>query len=171
MDVYEAINKRLSVRAYQDKPVAEEMLRRVLEAARAAPTARNRQEFRIVVVREPRLRAAAAAAAEQPFIGKASVIIALVGLTPDEVMHCEVPTDPVDGAIVLDHITLAAAAEGLGTCWIGHFNQDECRRILSVPKTAKIIELLALGHPAGRSPSGAKSRKPLATLVCYDGFD
>ena len=96
------------------------------------------------------------------------MVIALVGLTPDVAMFCTVPTDPVDGAIVIDHMALAAVAEGLGTCWIGHFDQDQCRAILGVPETAKIVELLPMGYP-DTSPS-EKKRKSLDELVRYDRF-
>jgi len=168
MDLFEAINNRYSVRSYRDKPVEQEKLRRILEAGRVAPTATNRQELKFVVVRDADVRRRLAEAADQPFIGEAPVVIAVVGLTPDAKVHCGVPTDPVDCAIAIDHMTLAAVAEGLGTCWIGHFNQEACCKILAVPASAKIIELLPLGYSAGKSK--AKSRKPLEQLVCYDKF-
>jgi nitroreductase len=169
MDVYEAIEGRFSVRVYTDRPVEEDKLQRVLEAGRSAPTARNRQEFRLVVVRDEAIREKLAAAAGQPFIGSAPVVIAVVGLTPDAAMFCTVPTDPVDCAIVITHLTLAAVAEGLGTCWIGHFDQDQCRAILGVPETAKIVELLPIGYPDASPPE--KKRKSLDELVRYDRFD
>ena len=168
MDVYEAMEKRFSVRSYEDKPIEDDKLDRVLGAARTAPTARNRQQWKLVVVRDAATREALAAGAEQPFLAQAPVILAMVGLTKDETMHCQVPTDPVDCAIVLDHVTLAAVAEGLGTCWIGHFDQDECAEILGVPATAKIIEMMPLGYPA--AGASAKARKPMAGLTCSDRF-
>ena len=97
------------------------------------------------------------------------MVIAVVGLTPDAVMHCGVPTDPVDCAIVIDHMTLAAVAEGLGACWVGHFDQGACREILGVPASARIIELLPLGYPADKPPS-RKKRKAIGELVCDDTF-
>ena len=169
MDLYEAIAKRYSVRSYQDKLVEEDKLRRVLDAGRNAPSARNRQEWKFVVVRDAGVRAELAEAAEQPFLGEAPVVIAAVGLTPDAKMHCDIPTDPVDCAIALDHITLAAVAEGLGTCWIGHFDQQACRKILGVPDPAKIIELMPLGYPAGE-PKKVKPRKPAEEVLCCDRF-
>ena len=168
MDLYEAIRNRYSVRAYQEKEVDAEKLERVLEAARLAPSARNRQQWKLVVVRDAGVRKALAEAAEQPFVGEAPVVIAVVGLTPNEKMHCDVPTDPVDCAIAIEHMALAATAEGLGTCWIGHFKQDDCRKALGVPKTAKVIELLPLGCPATSAPP--KRRKSLEEVVCYDRF-
>jgi len=168
VDVYEAIQCRRSVRTYEDAPIDPAQLARVLEAGRLAPTARNRQEFKVIVVRDAATRAALAEAAEQPFIATAPVVLAVVGLTPGNTMSCGIPTDPVDCAIVIDHMVLAAVAEGLGACWIGHFDQDACRRILSVPDSAAIIELLPLGHPGGAG--GAKSRKSLEEVVAYEKF-
>ena len=139
MDVYEAIRQRRSVRAFQARDVEDDKLARVLEAGRLSPSARNRQERKFVVVRDERRRRALADGAGQPWIAQAPVVIAVVGTTPEAVMHCGVPTDPVDGAIAIDHMTLAAVAEGLGTCWIGHFDQDACRRVLGVPSGAKIV--------------------------------
>jgi nitroreductase len=168
MDLYEAIQKRFSVRSYLPKGVEEDKLRRVLEAGRNSPSARNRQARRIVVVRDEKTRAAVVKAAEQEWMSSAPVILAVVGLTPNDTMHCEVPTDPVDCAIAIDHMTLAAVAEGLGTCWVGHFKQAACREALKVPPSAKIIELLALGYPAGSQP--ARKREPMEKVVSFDKF-
>lgn len=169
MELYEAIEKRRSVRAYQERPVEEDKLRRVLNAGRIAPSARNRQPWKFVVVRAAELRSAIAKASDQSWMKQAPVVIAVVGTSPDYVMHCGVPADPVDCAIAIDHMTLAAVAEGLGTCWVGHFDQDACCRLLEVPASAKIVELLTLGYP-GDEP-GAKSRKPLEESVAYEKFN
>ncbi len=168
MDIYEAIEKRYSVREYQDKPVEEAKLHRVLDAGRVAPSGSNRQEWKFVVVLDGETRRLVAEAADQDFLATAPVIIAVVGLNPNKVMHCTVPADPVDCAIAIDHMTLAAVAEGLGTCWIGHFDQDSCRSLLNVPSSAKIIELLALGYPAVEP--GTKKRRPAEEIICYERF-
>ena len=129
----------------------------------------NRQDWKFVVARDAETRAKLAAAAEQPWMEHAPVILAVVGLDPERIMSCDIPADPVDCAIAIDHMTLAAVAEGLGTCWIGHFKQDEARAILSVPKEFKIIELLTLGYPAGPSKA-EKPRKPFEEVVCFEEF-
>jgi nitroreductase len=168
MDVHEAIHARYSVRSYQDKPVEDDKLQRVLDAGRLAPSARNRQQWKFVVVRDADTRQAVVKASEQGWLASAPVIVAVVGLTPDETMYCEVPTDPVDCAIAIDHMTLAAVAEGLGTCWVGHFKQSETRQALGVPDSAWVVELLPLGYPADQPKS--KDRKALDEVVCYDAF-
>jgi nitroreductase len=170
MDIYEAIRKRCSVRTYRDEPVEEDKLRRILDAGRLSPSARNRQERRFVVVRDPACRKAIAKAAEQPWMAQAPVIIAAVGLT-DYVMSCGVPGDPVDCAIALDHMALAAVAEGLGTCWVGHFDQGACRNLLGVPAGATIIQLLTLGYAAGAAEKEApKNRLAYDKVVCKETF-
>ena len=167
MELYEAIEKRYSVRAYLDRDVEDEKLRRILDAARLAPSGGNRQPWKFVVVRDAALRKQLVAACnDQAFVAQAPVVIAGVGLAPDRIMSCDVPADPVDLAIAMEHIALAAAAEGLGTCWIGAFSQDAVRELLGVPETAKVIEVMTLGYPADAPRD--KSRKPLEEIVCYE---
>jgi len=167
MNVYEAIEKRRSVRAYKKKPVEQEKLDRILEAARLAPSASNRQEWRFVVVRNAELRQdLMIAAGRQAFVGEAPVVIACCAETDGHVMRCGQPCYPIDVAIAVDHLTLAAAEEGLGTCWIGAFNEVEAKGILGIPERVRIVQLLALGYPD--APSGPRTRKPLHEIVCYD---
>lgn len=166
MDVYEAIRTRSSTRSFQPRDVEQDKLLRILDAGRLAPSGRNTQQWKFVVVREPRRRQELARAADQPFLADAPVIIAVVSFAGDRLMHCGVPAGPVDCAIAIDHMALAATAEGLGACWIGHFDQQACCRILNVPADGRIIEMLVLGHPAG--PAGTKKRKALDEIVSYE---
>lgn len=169
MNVYEAIKERRSVRAYQDKPVPEEVLNRILEAARLAPSSNNRQPWKFVVVKDSKMRGKLVEAARnQSFVGEAPVVIAAVGLDPEKVMRCGIPADPVDVAIAIDHMTLAAVEEGLGTCWVGAFDQEKVREVLGIPASYNVIELLPLGYPAD-SPR-AKERKSLDEIVGYEKF-
>jgi len=167
MDLYEAIKSRYSVRSYLNKPVEQEKLDRILDAARLAPSGSNRQPWKFVLVRDAEMRKKLVpACSNQEFVGQAPVVIAGVGLMPDRIMSCGVPGDPVDVAIALEHVALAATAEGLGTCWIGSFDQDQVRRVLGIPANAKVIEVMTLGYPADHPQP--KTRKPMKALVCYD---
>ena len=169
MNVYEAIKTRRSVRAYQDKPVPEDVLTRILDSGRMAPSGGNRQPWKFVVVKDSQTRKKLAQAANnQHFVGEAPVIIAAVGLNPDKIMSCGIPADPVDVAIAIDHMTLAAVEEGLGTCWIGAFSQEKVCEILQVPSTFKVIELLTLGYPA--DSLHPKVRRSLEEIVCHEKF-
>jgi len=169
VDVIEAIQKRRSVRVYQDRAVPEDILAKILEAARLAPSARNSQSHKFIVVKDQQLRKKLAKeGTSESFIGGAPVIIVAVALDPEYVMPGGVPAHPVDIAIALDHMTLVAVEEGLGTCWIGAFYQDQVKQMLSISEKYKVVALLSVGYPAD-SPR-KKSRKPLEEIVCYDSF-
>jgi len=167
MDFLEIVKARYACRSYQTRPVEEEKLFRVLEAARFAPSGSNRQPWRFILVQDPEIkRRLVRACANQRFIATAPVVIAGCGLMPDRMMSCGVPGDPVDVAIAMEHLALAATAEGLAGCWIGAFCQQEAREALAVPPTVKVIQLMTIGYPAD-SPR-AKIRKPLSEIVVLD---
>ena len=169
MELMEAIRTRRAVRDYEDKPVPEDKLRNVLEAARLAPSASNRQRWKFIVVRDIKRRPELSlAAGGQIHLMKAPVVIAAVATYPEYVMRCGVPAYAVDLAIAMDHITLAAVDEGLGTCWIGAFSQDEVREVLDVPENYRIVALMPLGFP--KQENKIKSRKSLEEIVCYETF-
>jgi nitroreductase len=169
MEVYQAIRTRKSVRSYRDQPVEQEKLDRILEAGRLAPSASNRQEWRFVVVRDPAKRKLLASAARQPFVGEAPVLLVCCAETDHHRMRCGHECFLVDVPIAIDHITLAAVAEGLGTCWIGAFDAGEVRRILGIPSDIVVVELLPLGYPADPAPV-EKSRRPVSEIVRYDSW-
>jgi nitroreductase len=166
MTVLEAIRKRYSCRAYQDRPVEQEKLDSIFEAGRLAPSAKNLQDWRFVAVkdRETKLKLAEAANS-QMFIADAGVIIAACS-NSDDVMRCGQPLGPIDVAIALEHICLQAAELGLATCWIGSFYPDKVRTILGIPEDIAVIELMSLGYPADdwREPK----RKPIEKILCYE---
>jgi len=168
MDVCDAIATRKSVRAYLDKPVEEEKLNAVLEAARLAPSASNRQEWRFVIVREKEVRSQIAmAAGQQMFIAQAPVIIVACAETDGHIMTCGEPCYPIDVAIALDHLTLRAVELGLGTCWIGKFNADEVKKILGIPDEIKVVQLMPLGYPV-EPDAIQKKRRAFAEIVKLD---
>lgn len=168
MDVCDAIATRKSVRAYLDKPIEEEKLNAVLEAARLAPSASNRQEWRFVIVREKEVRSQVAmAAGQQMFIAQAPVIIVACAETDGHIMTCGEPCYPIDVAIALDHLTLRAVELGLGTCWIGKFNADEVKKILGIPDEIKVVQLMPLGYPV-EPDAVQKKRRAFAEIVKLD---
>ena len=168
MDLYEAINTRRSVRKWQDRPIENDKLNRILEAGRVAPSASNRQPWKFIVVRDQQTRERLAVAAEQRFVARAPVVIAVVGVSPARMMSCGIAGDAVDCAIAIEHMAHAATAEGLGSCWIGHFNQEQAREILGVPNTMSIVELLPMGYPADEPRP--RDRKSMSDVVCWEKF-
>ncbi len=158
MSVMDVIKKRKSVRAFLNKPVEEKRLMEVMEAARLAPSASNRQEWRFVVVTDAEKRKALAHAAnDQDFVGEAPVVIVCCAETDGHRMSCGEPCYPIDVAIAIDHLTLVATDIGLGTCWIGAFRQDEVKKILGIPEHIRVVELLPLGYP--HDPSAVQKKR------------
>jgi len=169
MDIYETIKTRRSVRAYKNEPIKEEVLNRILEAARLAPSANNSQNYKFIIVKDPqRKKALAKGALNQDFISQAPIVIVGVALNSELDEDSQVPFFAVDLAIAFDHLTLAAAAEGLGTCWIGAFSQDEVKKVLDIPERYQIIALMPLGVPDDNP--APKHRKDLKDLIRKERF-
>lgn len=167
MELAEAIQKRRSIRKYLPRKVENDKLDRVLEAARLAPSAKNLQEWRFVVVRdEGRRKRLAEAAKGQTFVGEAPVVIASCATITDYVMTCGQLTYPIDLAIAVEHMVLQATAEGLGTCWIGAFYEEEVKRILNIPPEVKVVALLPMGYP-DESPF-PRPRKVKDEIVAFE---
>jgi nitroreductase len=166
MIVLEAIRKRYSCRSYQDKSIEQDKLDCILEAARLAPSARNMQDWRFVVVTDKTIKSQVAATTNRPDVfAKAGAIIAACS-NSDYVMRCGQAIGPIDISIALEHISLQAADLGLGTCWIGSFDADKVRQILAIPQDVNIIELMTIGYPADNKPE--PKREPIEKIVCYD---
>jgi nitroreductase len=164
--VIEAIRNRYSCRAYLDKPVEKEKLDQIFEAARLAPSAKNLQDWRFVVVSDKDKKMQVAESTNHPEVfGKAGVMIVACS-NSDYVMRCGQPVAPIDVAIALEHISLQAAELGLATCWIGSFEPDKVRKALGIPQDIAIIELMALGYPADKAKK--PTREPLENIVCYN---
>ena len=168
MTVFEAICKRYSCRAYQDRAIEQEKLDKIIEAVRLAPSAKNLQDWRFVVVRDGETKAKLAKAAnDQKFLEKAGAILVACS-NSDHVMRCGQAIGPIDVAIALEHIALQAAELGLGSCWIGSFYPDKVRAILGIPDEVAVIELMGVGYPADEAKEA--KREPIEHIVCYDGW-
>jgi nitroreductase len=176
IEVFEAIRTRRSIRAYEDKPVEEEKLRRVLEAARLAPSAGNRQPRCFIVVTDPKVKEELKAAKEKmrppPPPPKAPPRRPLRGpleSAPVLIVGCALPSESfpgtdfwkIDVVIALQNLALVAWGQGLGTCWIGVFHEEEeVKEVLGLPKEARVVAMIALGYPAERKEP-VTDRKPL----------
>ena len=165
MEFSELINSRYSVRAYKPDPVEDVKLGRILEAARLAPTACNRQPFRVIVIptkgREEELRRIYG----RDWFTQAPLVLAVCALPAEAWVR---KTDgwnaaEVDATIAMTHIVLAAAAEGLGTCWIAAFDPAAAREVLGLPARVVPSAFTPLGYAADALP--AKNRKSMGELV------
>jgi nitroreductase len=171
MGVLEIIRDRRSIRRYRRDPVPEETLSRVLEAARLAPSAKNLQPWRFIVVRDPATKAALAKASfDQVFMSEADIVIAACGL-PREAYPRQgrfMNSWPIDLAIAVEHLVLQAAEEGLGTCWIGAFQESEAKVVLGVPDGVRVMAMTPLGWPAETPPP--RERKATEKIVSYERY-
>jgi len=146
MNVFEAIRTRRSIRKYRPEPIPDGKLNMILEAARLAPSAGNRQPWRFIVVQDAdRKKEVAQAADDQTFLSDAAVIVVAVG-DPD----VSIRWHEKDAMIALEHIVLASTALGYGTCWIGAFDEEALKRLLKIPTKMKVVALLPIGTPAPR---------------------
>lgn len=169
MDVYEAIRQRTSTRAYKSVPVEEDKIERILDAARLAPSGKNGQPWIFLVVTDADTRKKLVPACrDQKFLAQAPVIIVACGR--EEYAYKKMGgywnSLPVDIGIALEHLMLAAESEGLGTCWIGAFMEEEVREILEVPADVKIVALTPVGYPAAEKTF--RPRKELREIVMYE---
>lgn len=170
MAVLDVIKRRYSVRSYLNKPVEKEKINAILEAARLAPSAKNFQDWRFIVVEDAATRKLLMEAANnQSFVGQAPVVIVCCSIEPDYIMRCGQPACSIDAAIALEHIALQAVEEGLGTCWIGSFYEDKVKDILKIPPKIRVIQLMTLGYPANKHPG--HNRLPLEKIVSYDKWN
>jgi nitroreductase len=167
MDFIELIDKRYSVRAYKSDPVDAEKLATILNAARMAPTASNRQPFQIIVIHTKGREEELQTIYQRDWFVQAPLIICVCGLPAnawvrrDNKLYLD-----VDIAIVTDYMILAATELGLGTCFIAAFDAVNARKVLSIPDDVEPILFTPLGYPA--DSLGIKTRKSLEELVRYD---
>ena len=165
MELSEAIKSRKSIRKYKSAPVEDGKLQEVLEAGRAAPTARNSQAWYCVVVRNPDLLSKMGPACnDQLWVGEAPVNLVICG-TDNRPMMCGQYTNPVDCSIALTQMILKAAELGLGTCWLGAFDAEKVRALLSIPASDTIVAVTPLGYPD--TDPQPRPRKDLAEFVRY----
>ena len=170
MEYSQLISARYSVRAYRPDPVEDEKLQTVLEAGRLAPTAANRQPFRIIVMhtagREEEIGKIYGRPwfVQAPLVLGVCVISSLAWVRESDRFNARM----IDAAIVTDHMILAAANLGLGTCWVAAFNPQAARSVMQLPEEVEPVIFTPLGYPDDQP--GEKVRKPLDELVRYENW-
>ncbi|MBM3471112.1 MAG: nitroreductase [Armatimonadetes bacterium] len=168
MEYSELIAARYSVRAYRPDPVDDTKLQAVLEAARLAPTAANRQPFQLIVLHTTGREEEIGEIYRRPWFVQAPLVIAVCAISSQAWVRESDRFNArlIDAAIVADHLILAAANLGLGTCWIAAFNVEAARSVLQLPEEVEPVIFTPLGYPADQP--GPKIRKPLVELVRYE---
>jgi nitroreductase len=169
MDAFEAIQKRESVRSYESTPVPKETLAKLLEAARIAPSANNTQPWHFIVVTDSEKKKELSKGLFAKFLAETPVVIVACGDTKASPDWCV-----IDVAIAVENMVLAATGEGLGTCWVGSFDEDQVRGLLRIPRNFKIIVLLAVGYArekvdlAGKIVRSVRKRKTLDEIASFE---
>lgn len=170
MNVFDAIQARKSVRAYDSRPVPKETIDKILESGRLAPSAMNYQPWHFVVVTDPKKREVLSEGRYAKFLAESPVVIVGCANTKKSPKW-----STVDVTIAMQQMVLAATAEGLGTCWIGSFSEDSVRTLLEVPEEYNIVAMLAVGYPREKLDLGAKllrsrNRKELSEITSHEKF-
>ncbi len=167
MEFTELIRKRYSVRAYKADAVEEDKLQQVLEAARLAPTAANRQPFRIIVIHTAGREAELRRIYDRGWFVQAPMLLCACGIPAQTWRRSDGKNyNDVDVSIAMDHMVLAATDLGLGTCWVAAFNPAAARQILGLPDGVEPVAFTPLGYPADQPRP--KERKALSELVRYE---
>jgi len=174
MDFYDVVRTRRSIRSYKPDPVPEEVLDRVLEAVRVAPSGSNRQPWRFIIVRDEAVKKRLVSACDnQRFIAQAPVVIVACGfnINYDRGEYMGDMSMLVDVAIAFTHLVLAARNEGLGTCWVGAFNNEEVKKVLGIPGDVNVVAVTPLGYPKDENAfTEPGDRKPLNEITSTDKF-
>jgi nitroreductase len=168
MNVIEAIRTRRSIRQYKPHPIPDEDLKRILEAARLAPSAGNKQPWKFIVVRDPVTKTQLAESSRnQRWIADADIVIVAIAMDQNDptVYKRWVERDVMTA---VEHMVLTAWELGYGTCWIGALKQDYTKELLGIPEAMTVINLLPIGVP-DQQPE-AKDRKPFEDLFFAERY-
>jgi len=171
MELIDAILGRRSIRKYKEKDVEDEKIRKILEAAIWAPSSGNTQTWRFYIVRDERIkRELSASALNQRHIRESPVVI-VVGYDMQEMYSAYRERGVTlyaiqDAAAATQNMLLRAYDLGLGTCWVGAFDENEVSRILDLPKYVRPVAIVTVGYPAER---GVSTRKSLESVVKFVG--
>jgi nitroreductase len=164
---------RYSVRSYLPTPVEQEKLDYILECGRIAPSAANYQPWHIVAIRDEERKKTIATTYDRKWFSEAPVILVFCGdhskgwKRADGKDHTD-----IDLSIIVDHITLAAAEQGLGTCWICNFDAKKCTEILQLPDHLEPVVLLPVGYPLNIPDDGSRHlvRKTTNEIIHWEKF-
>ncbi len=183
MDIFETIQQRKSVRKYIDKPVENEKIEKIITAAQSAPSWRNGQCWKFIVITDPKIKKEiirCTGSFNQSWLGKEYALILACGDPEKSGKRDNQPYYLVDVAIAMENLVLAATALGLGTCWMGSFQEDKIKELLKIPAHIRIVALSPLGYPAksegfvgtiAKTVAGSKKRKPLTEVYSVNYWE
>jgi len=174
MDFYKVIQTRRSIRTYKKTPISKETLNKILEATRIAPSGGNHQPWKFVIVKNKALKQKMTVACNnQKFVAEAPVIIVALAekLAINVGGYMGEMSTIMDTTIAFTHLILAARAEGLGTCWIGAFDNEQVKQLLNIPQEYNVAAITPLGYPTKKDAfTKHKGRKALNEIISRNKF-
>lgn len=168
MEFMDVISKRRSIRKYKSDPVSREDIDYILETARLAPSWANSQCWKFIVVTDQNIKDELAKAGNS-WIAKAPVIITACADPTRPGTKGDQPYYMLDIGIAMEHLILAAADKGLGTCWIGAFDESLAKKALGVPDNMRIVASTPLGYPD--ETSNPRPRKSMDEIRCFNKYE
>ena len=166
MDAIEALKLRRSIREYKDKTIPKDILEKIVEAARFAPTARNVQPWEFIVITKPEtLKKIAELAENGRFVAEARACIAI--FCSDTKYYLE------DGCAATENLLLAATAKGIASCWVAGDKKPYCSQIsnlLNAPAALKLVSLIALGYPTSEKVFRTIDKRSLSDVIHWEKF-
>ncbi|ODS38968.1 MAG: hypothetical protein A7316_06645 [Candidatus Altiarchaeales archaeon WOR_SM1_86-2] len=173
MEVFEAIKKRRSIREYTEEQISNETMEQILDAGISAPSAGNLQSWEFILIRDQKKKEMISEAAyNQTFLSRASVLIVVCGNqersayrygSRGKELYCI-----QDTSAAIQNMLLASASLGIGTCWVGAFNENAVRKILKIPAGVRPVAIISLGY--GAEKPGMPRRMNLKDVVHYEEF-
>ena len=183
MELFETIKTRKSTRKYINKPIEPEKLEQIMTAAQLAPSWRNGQCWKFVVVTDVEKKKElirCTSVFNQSWMGGENAVIIACGNPEQSGIRNQQRYYLVDVAIAMEHLILAATALGLGTCWIGGFEENEVKKLFKIPENFRVVAMTALGYPAQKegivskitkNVVGSYNRKPLPEIYSMNGWE
>ncbi len=181
MEFQEVIEGRRSVRQYTNQPIGEDLLAKILDAGRLAPTAGNLQPWEFIVIRDEEVKERVVASTYPGADSSSPKVQSWISQAPVLVVVCIDATQSVakygplgaevallDGAAAIQNMILAAVAYGVGSCWVSGYRTDELKAALQIPEGVKPLAILPLGHPAN-IPEPRKKRE-LRAIIRYEQY-
>jgi len=165
MSFIDIVLSRRSIRRYEKQDIPKDVLDKILEAGRQAPSAGNKQPWRFIVLTDYDIKEKLSHGRWNTFVKDSVFTVVGCGYIGDEYGR---KWSTVDTSIALQNMVIAAWGLGIGSCWIGDFQEAEVKRLLNIPEDRKVIALVTFGYPAEKI--GSRQKKPIDEIVSYNKF-